>query len=176
MQRNPALAVELRAAHLGAAETARALHPDALDVGLTHGRLDGLAHRAAERHAVAQLLGDTLGHQLCLALGVLHLEDVQLNLLAGQLLQVGADAVGLGAAAADDDARTRGVDVHADPVTGALDLHVGDTGALEAGGQQLADGDVFLDVVRVLLVGVPAGLPVGGDAEPEAVRVDLLAH
>ena len=176
VQRHAALAVELRAAHLGAAEAARALHPDALDVGLTHRGLDGLAHRAAERHAVAQLLGDALGHQLGLRLRVLHLEDVQLDLLAGQLLQVGTDAVGLGAAAADDDARPGGVDVDADPVAGALDLHVGDAGALETGGQQPTDRDVFLDVVLVLLVGVPPGLPVGGDTEPEAVGVDLLAH
>ena len=40
----------------------------------------------------------------------------------------------------------------------------------------LADRDVFLDVLRVLLVGVPPGLPVGGDTEPEAVRIDFLAH
>ncbi|SBS78727.1 Folylpolyglutamate synthase (modular protein) [uncultured Mycobacterium sp.] len=176
VQRNPAFAVELRAAHLGAAEATRALHADALDVGLAHGRLDGLAHRAAERHTVAQLLGDTLGDQLRDRLGVLHLEDVQLDLLAGQLLQVGADAVGLGTTTADHDARTRGVDVNADPVTGALDLHVGDAGTLEAGGQQPPDRHVFLDVVGVLLVGVPPGLPVGGDTEPEAVGVDFLAH
>ena len=176
MQRHAALAVELRAAHLGAAETARALHPDALDVGLTHRRLDGLAHRAAERHPVAQLLGDALGHQLCLRLRVFDFEDVELDLLAGQLLQVGTDPVGLGATAADDDAGTGGVDVHPDPVAGALDLHVGDPGALQAAGQQPTDRDVFLDVLGVLLVGVPARLPVGGDAEPEAVRIDLLAH
>ena len=123
-----------------------------------------------------KLLGHTLGHQLRLRLGVLHLEDVQLHLLAGQLLQVGPDAVGLGAAAADDDARPRGVDVDADPVAGALDLHVGDAGALQTGGQQPTDRHVFLDVVLVLLVGVPPGLPVGGDTEPEAVGVDFLAH
>ncbi|GAA2568324.1 hypothetical protein GCM10010409_51880 [Mycolicibacterium diernhoferi] len=68
------------------------------------------------------------------------------------------------------------MDIHADPVTGALDLHIGDAGALQAGGQQATDRDVFLHVVRVLLVGIPPGLPVGGDAEPEAVRVDFLAH
>src|SRR4029077_9551733 len=33
VQRDPALAVELRAAHLRAAEAAGALHPDSLDVG-----------------------------------------------------------------------------------------------------------------------------------------------
>ncbi len=176
MQRHATLAVELTAAHLSAAQTTRALDPDALHVRLTHRRLDRLAHRAAERHTVAQLLGDALGHQLGLGLGVLDLEDVQLDLLTGQLLQVAADAIGLGAAATDDDARTRGVDVDANPVTGALDLHLGDAGPLEPRGEELADGDILFDVVRVLLVGVPPRLPVGGDAQTEAVRVDFLAH
>ncbi len=71
---------------------------------------------------------------------------------------------------------TGGVDVYPDPVAGALDLHVGDPGALQAAGQQPTDRDIFLDVLGVLLVGVPAGLPVCGDAQPEAVRIDLLAH
>ena len=138
--------------------------------------LHRLAHRAAEADAAGELLGDALGDELGVDLGVLDLEDVQLHLLAGELLQLAADAVGLGAAAADDDARPGGVDVDADAVTGALDLDLGDAGPLHALGQQLADRDVLPDVVRVQLVGVPAGLVVGGDAEPEAVRVDLLTH
>jgi hypothetical protein len=68
------------------------------------------------------------------------------------------------------------VDVHPDPVTGALDLDLGDAGPLHALGEQLADRHVLGDVLGVLLVGVPAGLPVSGDPEPEAVRVDLLTH
>src|SRR5690606_41430597 len=51
-----------------------------------------------------------------------------------------------------------------------------DAGALHAGRHHPADGDVFLDVVLVELVGVPARLEVGGDAESEPVRVYLLAH
>src|ERR1700722_6967767 len=176
VQWHPAFAVELRAAHFGAAETTGALHPDALDVGLAHRRLNGLTHRAAERHPVAQLLGDSLSHQLGCRLRVFHLENVELHLLARQLLQVGPDPVGLGAAATDDDARPSGVDVHPNPVAGALDLHVGDAGALQAGREQLADRHIFLDVVRVLLVRVPPGLPLGGDTEPESVRIDFLAH
>jgi hypothetical protein len=42
-----------------------------------------------------------------------------------------ADAFGLLAATADDDARTRGVDVDANAVPRALDLDLGDAGALE---------------------------------------------
>ena len=140
-----ALAVELRARHLGAVEAARALDPDALGTG-AHRGLHRLAHGATELHAAAELLGDTLGDQLRVDLGVLHLEDVQLDLLAGELLEVAADAVGLGATAADHDARTRGVDVHPHAVTGALDLDLGDAGPLHALGQQPADGDVLADV------------------------------
>src|SRR4029079_14001027 len=175
VQRDAALAVELRARHLGAVKAARALDPDALG-SRAHGGLHGLAHRAAELHATAELLGDTLGDQLRVDLGVLHLEDVQLDLLAGQLLQVAADVVGLGATPADHDARTCGVDVHPHAVPGALDLDLGDAGTLHALGQQAPDRDVLADVGLVELDGVPPRLVVGGDAEAEAVRVDLLAH
>jgi hypothetical protein len=66
-----------------------------------------------------------LSDQLRVHLGVLDLEDVELDLLAAQLLEVAADPVGLGAATPDDDARPGGVDVDAYPVSGALDLHAG---------------------------------------------------
>src|SRR5690606_27230630 len=137
-----ALAVELGAAHLGAAEPAGHLHPDALGAALER-RLHRLAHGAAERHPARELLGHALRHELRVGLGVLDLEDVQLHLLAGQLLEVAADAVGLGAAPSDDDARARGVDVDADPLAGALDLHLADAGALHALAHQLADRHVL---------------------------------
>ena len=126
-----------------------------------HRRLHRLAHRPTEADPAGQLLGDALGDQLRVRLGVLHLEDVQLHLLAGELLQLAADPVGLGALAADDDARPGGVDVDADPVPGALDVDLGDAGALQALGHHLADLDVLGDVVLVELVREPAGLPVG---------------
>src|SRR6185369_6857027 len=142
VQRDAAIAVVLGAGHLGTAETTAALHANALDLRRAHGGLDRLPHRAAERHAVGKLLRDRLGDQLGVGLGVLDLEDVQLDLLLGQLLQRAPDPVGLRAAAADDDARPGGVDVDADAVTGALDLDLGDARALHAGGEELADLDV----------------------------------
>src|SRR3954447_12032323 len=176
VQRHPALAVELRPAHLRAAQATRALHPDALDLRAALGRLHGLAHGTAEADPAGELLGNALGDELGVGLGVLHLEDVELHLLAGELLQLTADAVGLRAATADDDARTRGVDVDAHPIAGALDLHLGDARPLHALAHELADGHVFLDVVLVQLVRVPPGLVVRGDPESEPVRVDLLTH
>src|SRR5437762_2907203 len=60
VQRDAAIAVVLGTGHLGTTETTAALHADALDLRRAHGGLDRLAHRAAERHAVGQLLRDTL--------------------------------------------------------------------------------------------------------------------
>src|SRR5690606_6794994 len=180
VQGHAALAVELAAAHLGATEAARALHTDALGTGALRG-LDALAHRTAEGDAARELLGDALRDELGVDLGVLDLEDVELHLLARELLELTADAVRLGAAATDDDAGARRVDVHADAVAGALDLDLRDAGALEARGHELADLDVLADVVAVPLaslgaVSEPPRTVIGGDAQAVPERVDLLSH
>src|SRR6185312_15873193 len=57
VQRHPALAVPLLAAHLGATEPAAALHAYTECAGLHRG-LDRALHCAAERDAAAQLVGD----------------------------------------------------------------------------------------------------------------------
>ena len=126
VQRHPALAVPLGAGHLGAAEATRALDPDAEGAGLL-GVLHGALHGPAEGDAAGELVGDALGDQRGVELGLLDLLDVELDLgVAGDLGEAGAEAVGLGATAADDDARTGGVDVDAQAVTGALDLDAAD--------------------------------------------------
>src|SRR6266851_1719565 len=154
VQRHPALTVELRPRHLRAAETARALDPDPLGAAL-HRALDRLAHGPPEGNPAGQLFGNALG---------------------GQLLEVAADAVSLGASAADDDARPGGVDVHPHPVPGPLDLDLGDASPLHAALQHPPDRHVLGHVFLVQLVGVPAALEVRGDAQPEPVRVHLLSH
>src|SRR5690606_27353096 len=102
VQRHTTLAVELRAAHLRAAEAAGDLNADALGAGALCA-LQTLAHRTTERHTSRELLGDALCDELSVGLGVLDLEDVQLDLLARELLEVAADALGLGATATDHD-------------------------------------------------------------------------
>src|SRR5690606_8888888 len=81
-----------------------------------------------------------------------------------------------GTLAADDDARPCGVDVDPYPVPGPLDVDLGDAGPLKPLGHHPPNLDVLDDVVLVELVRVPPGLPVGRDAEPEPVRVNLLPH
>ena len=123
---------------------------------MAHCALDGFTHGATERDTVGQLLSDGLRDQLCGGVHILDFKNVQLNLLAGELFQLSADAVRFGSTAADHDAGARGVDVYTDAVTGALDDNIGDAGALEPLGQEVADLDVFSEVIGVRLVGVPA--------------------
>src|ERR671916_542659 len=171
------LAVALGAGHLGAAEAARAHHLDALGTGLL-GVLHGALHGAAEGDAGGELVGDALGDQRSVELGLLDLLDVELHLgVAGDLGQAATQAVGLAAPAPDDDARARGVHVDAQAVAGALDLDPADRGMRQLGHQVVADLPVLDDVVAVFLaVSEPTRLPVGRDAEPEPVGVDLLSH
>src|SRR5690606_10662019 len=126
VQRHPALAVPLGAAHLGATQATGALHPDAERARLLR-VLHRALHRTAERDAAGELVGDTLRDQRRVELGLLDLLDVELHpVVAGDLRQPGTEAIGLAAAATDDDAGARGVHVDPEPVTGALDLDAAD--------------------------------------------------
>ena len=110
VQRHAALAVVLAARHLGAAQAAAAL-----DAHAGGARADGAGerplHGAPEAHAVLELLGDGLGHEHGVELGTLDLDDVHLDVLLGHRVELFAQRVDLGAALADHDARTGGVDV-----------------------------------------------------------------
>src|SRR3990172_9943663 len=138
MQGDAALAVplvpgDLRAGQPSAAGDADALGPRAQTA------LDRLLHGPAVGDAALQLLGDVFGNELGLEFGAPHLLDVHLDLLGGQLVEFFLQRIDAGAAAADDDARPRGVDHHAHLRLAAdarlraepLDLHPGDPRALE---------------------------------------------
>ncbi len=84
--------------------------------------MDRLLHRAAERNTLLELDRDVLGQQLRVKVRILDLADVDLYLLADHFHDGVAKTVDVSAAATDDDARTRGVNVHADLVRRALDL------------------------------------------------------
>src|SRR5690606_41018149 len=71
--------------------------------------------------------------------------------------------------------------VHADEVTGALDLDAGDAGTVEGRLQHVADAHVFGDVVAVALtrlraVSEPTRHVVGRDSQTETVGIYFLAH
>ena len=98
------------------------------------------------------------------------------DFLAGELGELVAQLVDLGALLADHDARTAGVHRDDDLARLALDVDVGDGRVAEAGLEILPDQLVFLEQRRHVLVGVPPRRPLLDDAEPEPDRMRLLSH
>src|SRR5678815_1375908 len=74
-------------------------------------RLDGFAHRAAERDALFQLLGHGLGDELRIQLRLLNLLNIDEHFAVGPLLDFGFQLLDFRPLAPDDDAGPRGVDV-----------------------------------------------------------------
>ena len=126
VQRYATLLDGLGTGHLGAAHTTCDLHLDTLGTH-AHGRGYGHLHGAAERYAALQLAGDVLTDDDGVYFGTLHLEDVDLNLLAGELLQLLLQFVDLLAALADDDTRTGGSDGNGNEFERTLDDNLRNT-------------------------------------------------
>src|SRR6266702_2627935 len=147
VQRHAPFAIPFHAGDFSAPETARAIDTNALGAK-THRRLHRALHRAAERNAALKLLRDRFGDQ----------RGVELRL-------------------ADHDAGTRRVDRHAALLVRTLDHNPGDGRLLQFLVQHLADFDILVQQLAVLvLAGVPTGIPCPVDAETQSDWIDLLTH
>ena len=175
MQRHAAVGVAFGAGHLGAAQAPGDLHLHALGAG-AHRAGQRALHRAAERHAVLQLLGDRLRDQLRVELGALDLEDVDLDLLVGHPVQVAAQRVHFGARLADHDARPRGVDVDLELVGVLADRDVRQAGVGELADDVLAHAHVLGEVLGEVALVEPVRLPVVDVAHAHCLWMNLLSH
>src|SRR5207253_5649193 len=130
VQRHATFAVPLHAGDFGATETARAVDADAFGAQ-THRRLHGALHGAAERDAALELLRDRLSHQRGVELGLADFDDVDDDVGIGDLGDLLAQLVDVGALLADHHARTRRVDGDAALLVRALDHDTRDGGLLQ---------------------------------------------
>jgi hypothetical protein len=158
-----------------AAEATRNLDLDAAGAGF-HRAHDALLHGATKRDALLELIDDVLTDQTGIEFRNLDLDDVHLDLLAGELLEVTADLVDADAALADDDTRLTGVHDHARLVGAALDLDFRDRGGARHAPEILANRHVFVEPRLIVLFLKPAAVPRARDAETEPDRMDLLSH
>src|SRR6201996_5782525 len=176
MQRHAAFAVPLHARDFRAAQAARAVDTDAFGAE-THRRLHGALHGAAERDAALELLRDRFGDQGRIQLGLPDLDDVDDDVGIGDVGDLLAQLVDVGALLADHDTRTGRVDGDAALLVRTLDHDARHCGLLQFLVQDLADLDVFVQQLAVFgLAGEPAGIPGPVDAETQADRIDLLTH
>ena len=178
--------VALNAGDISASQTAGAGNLDTLGrhaaAGL-HCIADNLLHSAAERNAALQLGSNILSNQLSVGGGALNLNNVQVNVLAGQLGQLLFDLCALSAALADNDARLGAEDVDLNAggaglaVHGALDLDLGNASSVQLLLQGLADLVILNEgVAEFLLRGKPAAVPIFNNAHAHAMGINFLAH
>src|ERR1700681_1115516 len=175
VERQPPFLIPLGAGDLGAAQAAADHDLHALGAE-AEGRLHGLLHRPAEGDAPLELAGDGLRDQLGVELRPLDFLDVDVDLAAHPLLQIVPQLVHLGAPAADDDARPRGVDGDAQLVGGPLDVDLRHSGVAEASLQLAAQLQILVQGGGVVRVAVPARMPGLVVYEPEPIRVRFLTH
>jgi hypothetical protein len=175
VQRKLALQIPFAARNFGAVQAARYAHLDALAAEAQR-RIHGFTHRPAESHALLELQGDRFRHQLRIQLRLVYFLNVDENLALGALGQIQLQLLDLRALASDDDAGPRGADGYPQLVAGAIHFDRADAGRLQPLPQRLAQLHIFLQQLRVVLLGEPAGTPRLVKAQPETVRMNLLSH
>src|SRR6185437_15111097 len=142
----------------------------------TQRRIHGLAHCAAETHAFFQLQRDRLRHQLRIEFRLVHFLNIDVHLAVRPLLHFQLQLVDLGAFAADDDARARGLDDDAQLVARTLDLDGAHARRLELVLQFGFQLDVFKQQLVVVPLDKPARFPRLRVSKPESVRMYFLTH
>src|ERR1700676_3414193 len=130
MQRHAAFAVPLHAGDLGAAEATRAVDADAAGAQ-PHGRLHRALHGAPKGDTALELLRDRFSHQLRVELRLPDLDDVDHDIGIGELGDLLAQLLDVGALLADHHARPRRLDGHAALLVRPLDDDLGHRRLLE---------------------------------------------
>ena len=174
MERGTSFLEHLAAGHFGAADAAADLDLDALGTH-AHGGGDGHLDGAAIADAAFDLTGDAVSDDVGVNLGALDLEDVDLDILLGDLLELLLEHVDLLAALADDDTRTGRVDRNGNELQGALDDDACEAGLRKTVLEVFADAIVFFDLLRVVST-TPVGVPTTGDTDSVADRISFLSH
>jgi len=175
VERQAPLLVPLGPGDLGPVQAAGAADLDALGAEPER-RLDPLLHGAAERDPALELHGDGLGHQLGVRFRPLDLDDVDVDLDPGPLLELVAQLVDLGSPLADDDSRAGSLNVDLQLVRETRDVDLGHAGVRQPPLELFAEREVLVKVPLVVLDGEPARMPRAVETEAEAVRVNFLTH
>src|SRR5207245_1437975 len=136
----------------------------------------------AEAGPLFELLGDRLGHELRIQIGVLHFNHGDwADLALDEVFNLLAELVDFSALGPDDQTRPRGPQGDAHFLTGALDEDIANGRewrlAVELPIDELAKPKVLAKKFAVgLLGGIPARLPVFGDPDAKTQRINFLTH
>lgn len=152
----------LAARNLSTTDTSGDGDLDTLGTG-THGGGDGVLDGATILDAAFNLLGDILGHEDGVHLGALHLADVNLNILTGELLELLAEFVNLRTGTTDNQTRTSGVDGDGEQLQGTLNVNLGDASLGKTGVEILTDLVVLNELLFKSSSAKPVRIPSADD-------------
>jgi hypothetical protein len=175
LKRNATFLVLLGAGHLSTTQTS-GTHDFATFSTHTHGRGKGGFHGTAERDTCLKLLCYLLTHQTRIQFWALDFEDVDLNILLGNLFDFFLEAIHFLTTTANHNTWTAGVDGNGDALQGALDDNLGNTTTCDTCFEVFADTLVFDKLVSVIVAAVPVGIPTFGNPETESDRMCFLSH
>ena len=176
LQRHAAFTVPLVTGNVCTVETAGRLHLDA-ESAEAHGILHGALHRAAEHHALFELLRDAVSDELSVKFRTANFFDVDVNRHAHHLLNFSLKSFNISALLANHDARTSREDRDARIVGRTFDENAGDGRIAELLQKEGANLQIFLESARVIAaVRVPTRRPVARNREAEAGGINFLTH
>jgi len=139
-----------------------------------HGVGQDALHGASKHHATLELLCHTLGYKLRIKLRLSDLGDVDLDIVdvdAGHRCNLATQTLDILTLLANDDAWPCRVNCDDNALCWPLDLDAADRSVRQLLLQKLADLDVVVQVIRVVLgTGVPRAVPVLADAKANTDR------
>ena len=127
-------------------------------------------------HTTLDLLGNRPRDERRLDFREPYFVDVDANAASARLFESAAQFVYTLAAAADDDSGARRVDADGNLIGVPLDLDTRDAGVRQHTLDGAADAEVLVQLLSVVLVGIPLTVPGIDVAQAEAVGVNFLAH
>ena len=174
MQRSTTFLEHFAAGHFSTTDTAGDLNLDALCTN-AHGVGDGHLDGAAIADAAFDLAGDGVRNDVGVNLGALDLENVDLDVLVGDLLKLFLEFVDLLAALSDDEARTSSIDGDGDELQRTLDDDLAEAGLCKTVAEILANLIVLCDFLCVVTT-TSVRVPTTGDTDSVADRISFLSH
>ena len=153
----------LTASDFSATNTSRDGDLDALGTS-PHSGGDSVFDSTAVLDATLDLLGNILSDEYSIQLRALHFTDVNLDILAGQLLKFFTEFIHLGASTTNNKTRTGGTNRDGEKFEGSLNIDFRDTGLGQASVEVLANLIILNKLLLKLSSTEPARIPSADDA------------
>ena len=139
---------------------------------IADGHLDGATISDFTLH----LASDALCNDCSIEVGLLHFEDINLNVLVGDFLEFFLELVNFLTTLTDDNTGARGADCDGDELRGTFDDDACHAGLGQTSVEVFADFAILKEVVTEVVASVPVGIPAAYDTQTITNRIYFLSH